>query len=652
MRRTPLILVGGLFCAASLTTPSNALTTPALAVPAIPANVHGGSGGHWTTSGPPGGLIGPIAVDPSRQGVVYAGASEGLFRSTDEGATWRQIGFEEFPVVALAVDPLRPRILFAADFALERSTDGGRTWRTVLDDIDVNDVVIDPLDSRFVVVVGTGGFSRNGVLFGSADGGTTWHDLTGGLPRNTRPESVALDAAHPGRLYLGTEAHGLFVSQDRGATWRRVDFGLGGRLTVRDVAVDVTGFPHVWATVPAFSGHAPGVYRGSPNGGFSRVLPGDMRALGVDIENGIVFADPVGRPIMRSFDRGETWQPAGPSYGNRDAFTIAFDPRNANVFASGLDLLESTDLGTTWAVTEDGLTPGREVGALAVDPGEPDVVLAGTTSGVFRSADGGALWSRSSDGLPPREVTAIAFDPAQPGVAFAGVDVRAGFAAKSLYRSEDDGASWSAVPSAFPRRALVNALVFDPTNAARVYAATSAGVLRSRDGGLHWDVRTDRSTAGATDVAVDAGDPRRVWATTSFGGVFLSDRSGRRWSRVTGAPEADRVEADPSRPGVLYLGRSAGEFRTPGLYRSTNGGVDWTKVFGFAVFTLRIDPAHPATIYAGEFDLFESTDDGATFDPMPPLPVQANLDDLALSSDGTQLHAGTGSGAFEFHPGP
>ena len=162
--------------------------------------------------------VGAIAVAPSNSNVIYVASGEGLhrpdlsvgdgiYRSTDAGKTWTHLGLEGGQQIpAIAVDPTNPNRLFAAvlghpygpneERGIFRSDDGGRTWKKVLyknDRIGGSDVMLDPKNPRIVYAslweetlgpwedansyAGTGGG-----LFKSTDGGTTWKQLTKGLP--------------------------------------------------------------------------------------------------------------------------------------------------------------------------------------------------------------------------------------------------------------------------------------------------------------------------------------------------------------------------------------------------------------------------------------------------------------------------------------
>src|SRR6185295_5991197 len=169
----------------------------------------------------PTGSIGAIAVAPSDPNIIYVGAGagiirpdlatgDGMYKSTDAGRTWTHLGLRDSAMIAnVEVDPRNPNRLFVAALGhphgpnAERgvflSTDGGATFRKVLyknEYVSANDVRIDPSDPNVVYAslwqqqqsyIEGGGFggnqdSNSGGIFKSSDGGSTWKQLTEGLP--------------------------------------------------------------------------------------------------------------------------------------------------------------------------------------------------------------------------------------------------------------------------------------------------------------------------------------------------------------------------------------------------------------------------------------------------------------------------------------
>src|SRR5258706_3770077 len=228
--------------------------------------------------------IGALAVAPSAPNVVYVGSGEstlrdsvgfgnGVYRSTDAGRTWTHLGLASTQHIGkIAVDPKNPDVVFVAAIGhlyaaneargVYRSRDGGRTWQKVLykdDNVGAVEVVIDPTNSRVVYArlwntrrppwftyAPTNG--PGGGIYKSTDGGTTWHQLTAGLPpAGIGRTGIAVAPSNPRRVYAVVDClvpdptapapgpqpqvpgrpaapppgqGGVFRSDDAGATWR------------------------------------------------------------------------------------------------------------------------------------------------------------------------------------------------------------------------------------------------------------------------------------------------------------------------------------------------------------------------------------------------------------------------------------------------
>ena len=284
--------------------------------------------------------IGAIAVAPSAPETIYVGSGEstlrdsmgfgnGMYKTTDGGATWTHIGLEDTQHIGkIAVDPRNPAVVFVAaighlyapnaERGVFRSRDGGRSWQKVLfknADVGAVEVVIDPTNPN-VVYAGLWNTRRppwytyaptngpGGGIFKSTDGGDTWTQLTRGLPAegigrtgiavapsNSRrvyavvdclvPEAGAAPVPNgtPGAGRGGATAPpmqgGFFRSDDAGETWTRLstDQALWGRgwyfekVTVDPRNADTVYVPNVAVNRSMDGGHSWVALRGSPGRG-------------------------------------------------------------------------------------------------------------------------------------------------------------------------------------------------------------------------------------------------------------------------------------------------------------------------------------------------------------------------------------------------
>ncbi|RMG10995.1 MAG: hypothetical protein D6731_16485, partial [Planctomycetota bacterium] len=225
--------------------------------------------------------------------------------------------------------------------------------------------------------------------------------------------------------------------------------------------------------------------------------------------------------------------------------------------------------------------------SLTLDPAAPSTFTVGTKQGVYRSLDGGATWFPYADGMPPgQEVRALAVDPLLGGQLYAG-------AQNTVYSSTGNN-PWLPCSTGLTNFD-VKALAQDPLDPSVLYAGTKRGVFRSTDGGATWTV----ASAGLTNLdvkslAVDPTAPGTIYAGTK-GGVFRSTDGGATWTSASvGLTNLDvkSLAVDPTAPGTIYAGTKGG------VFESTDGGATWAPhgLAGLDVKALLVDPV---TLYAG-----------------------------------------------------
>ncbi len=147
-----------------------------------------------------------LVMDPSDPKTLYAGTANGnVFKSVDAAASWAETGLTANQVLALAVNPLTSTIVYAGDTqGLFKTTEGGSSWTKILDDAYVGHIVIDPTNSNTLYVS-----ENNSVgVMKSTDGGATWEALSDGLPTGlVFSLAISPDAT---KLYAGTQTRGVY----------------------------------------------------------------------------------------------------------------------------------------------------------------------------------------------------------------------------------------------------------------------------------------------------------------------------------------------------------------------------------------------------------------------------------------------------------
>jgi photosystem II stability/assembly factor-like uncharacterized protein len=550
-----------------------------------------------------GGLPAALRVD-ALAGVsskLYAGTSLGVFESTNAGRSWqlanRGLFKEQFPdsrthrliegyISGLAIDPSRPRTLYAAGGRLYRSDDAGGTWHALRLGTDAPFVgvpALTPADPS-LALVRVSGPSGAGVLR-SHDGGRTWQALGLHLTRYDSSQ-VAIDPRNPRVFYVASTSRGLLKSSDGGASWRRVHPGRALSFALDPVAA---------GTLYLLSDD--GLSKSTDGGSSWEAVPLDLRneeaawSLWAGT-SGTVYAATAGR-LLQSLDGGASWRESINGLRAPRVTDLATGRGAVYAATSGSALYRSADAGATWHVLE----PSATVGSVAVDPTLPHTVFAASDrSGVYRSDDDGRTW-RALPGLAARRVLALAGD-AKRDTIYAG-------AAAGLFTSSDHGASWQQTALAEQTTALA-------VGADVAYAGTSEGGAWRSDAGGTWLRQGHVCCGRIRALAVDPSSPEVVYAGNSYG-AFRSVDGGATWKRAgLSRLIVEAIAVDPVDPRTLYAATAGGA----GVYRSTDAGSTW-KPFGKGL---------PAGAHGG-------------------LSMTGGVGSLALSPDGRQLYAGTlGSG--------
>jgi photosystem II stability/assembly factor-like uncharacterized protein len=304
-----------------------------------------------------------------------------------------------------------------------------------------------------------------------------------------------------------------------------------------------------------------------------------------------LYAGTAGHSAWFSEDLGDSWvHPNSHSGMYLEARVWCF---GAHPAAPG-HLFAGTDMGlyrwdeatARWAAVS---SPMADVWALAVDPDDADVLIAGTRPAAFwRSADAGQSWTRleapgmsqfSEVNMGPTRVTQILFDPVVRDVVWATVEIG------SIYRSTDRGRTWQRKDTGLVSADLHGIAVVPTGGGTRaLLATTNRGLHRSEDGGETWVLQTLPSPWQYTrGVTVRADDPSVVFLANGNGppgndGKLLRSRDhGRSWEEVALPGERNSsvwgIAADPADPLLLFAYTNLGQ-----VFRSTDGGETWTRL--------------------------------------------------------------------------
>lgn len=346
-----------------------------------------------------------LAIDPISRIAIYAGGAGGVFKSINGGASWSQTGvFSLNNTIALAIDFANPNILYAAiaepnscfhsDRRLFKSIDGGADWNNNISPNingcdNIHSLVLDPTNPNILYVTNYDDSLGDtwSPLVKSSDGGATWSYLLG-IPYAV----LVVDPVNPDTLYAGTfdftyfgyagldYRNGVLKSTDGGAHWSTT--GLAGT-GVNVLAIDPASPSTIYAaTTGTYSD--PRGFRGlfkstdggaswlAINNGLADLIDGHLRlnALVIDSDNSnMLYIGTSSKGVFKSIDGGANWSPFN------EVFPWDY-----------IDMGKPIDGGANWSLFNEGLS-NLDIRALALTPGNPNVLYAGTAGGIFKIID-------------------------------------------------------------------------------------------------------------------------------------------------------------------------------------------------------------------------------------------------------------------------
>lgn len=692
-----------------------------------------------------GGRVSEIALDPRNPALFYVGlATGGIFKSADNGVSFEPIFDKEstLSIGAVAIAPSDSDVLWvgtgeASDRnsagwgnGVYRSTDGGANWQNVglKESRTIGRIAVHPKDPNVAYVAASGHLWADGGergLFKTTDAGRTWKPVlqaTGPHAARTGCPEVVMDPANPEILYAtlyarqrtpwaftygvsateGEDVGGIFKSTNGGGTWKKLGGGLPGQTGRIGLAISAANPKVVMAIVQ------------SDEGGASDIRDIHSRAGGV----------------FRSDDGGEKWTRMTDINPRPFYFSeIKIDPVNdQRVYVLGFALLVSDDAGRTFR-EDHSEKVHPDCHTLAIQPGtvippkppkpedknkppKPAVcqrVLLGTDGGVYQSYSAAKGWEHLAR-FPGGQFYRISLDDSLPYYRIAG--------------GLQDNTNWVGPSGVQNKDGIINAdwtnlgggdgfyVVFDPHDRDTFYAESQQGYvhrLNLRTGEMrelrpepaegqpafrfHWNsplipsrhkpgtiylagnrvfrltdrgekfalmspdlTRNDPERSNATGSGAEnfgvvyslAESPVRaglLWAGTDDGRLWITDNDGAKWTELTqNLPEkvrgqwVARIEPSAHDPKVAYVALNA--YRSgddsPMIVRTADGGATWQSVVGEGlplrapVEVIREDPANPRLLYTGtHFGLFASIDQGAKWMRVGDVPA-VRVDDLQI----------------------
>ncbi len=581
-------------------------------------------------------------IEFTASGTAYVGTLSGLWRSTDQGATWVNLplGFGvNQQIFEVTLDPSNPQRLWVgvADALgsqlanVIRSDNGGATWADVTPAGAVGNsarsIAVDPLDSNRVAVGFGGGFSGGG-LFVSTNGGSSWVDRGAGLPNTPVNDLEFVDSrllACGGRAF-GSQTFGLYESTDLGVNWIPLHDGSWPSLFINDIEISQAAAGTIF-----LGSEGTGVYQSSDNGASWSFGVGGTDGFTVNevssTSSSIVFLGASSNAVWRSNNGGASFLPSSTGIAALNVFSIASNPN---------------------------------------DPFEIAIAFQGLNNGgVYTTVDGGNRWTLEA--LPGTRFETVKFSP--DGDLYAISDGPTTVAPEGLYRR---GGAWTSLgPDQGPQfESELVGLAFsesDPnliiaTGSDFGVAGTEPTVWRSADQGGTWTKAYEgpQATLDIMDVEIvqDGTDQTVVACYRSFssgftGGALRSTDGGNTWAMSNaGLPAVVRAEslcASPSSPLRFFLANQSAP--SGGVYETTDGGQTWQSAgLNASIFKVECSPQDANVLYASSSvvpRLRRSTDGGATFSAYDSGAEDAGfVRDIHVSATGNELFAATSNGSW------
>jgi photosystem II stability/assembly factor-like uncharacterized protein len=565
--------------------------------------------------------VGAIQVAPSNPEVVYAGAGDpiggslgnGMWKSTDAGATWQHIGLEDtVKITNITVDPTDPNLVLVSALGdathhsggVYRSTDGGQTWTSVFKPADYDGTrdLESAFDDPSVILAATQGTNdgRGGAggprakakpaqVFKSTDEGLTWTEIK--IPPFEGRVAVAIaQNTKAQRIYIVgnniENGSGLFRSDDGGVTWQH--------MAGKDTRI----------------GNGQGAY---------------SSGVFVDSQNpDVVYT--MSTAMYRSTNGGVSFEPFKGAPGGEDYHKLWIDPTNGKRMLVGSDQGASVTLdnGRTWSLWYSEVI--SQVYHVATDTQYPYRIMAAQqdTGAVMISSRG--MWGQINftdwSPLPSSEFGVITPDPQHPNILY-GVGYGPGGGGSGLIKIDMSNGQWENVaPNFGTDTAKYRAgrdfqkefdTAFDP---GALYVAYQC-LLVTRDGAHTWKASSPDLTTPKGSPQVPCGTPlptppprpargaRAVPAPGAAPGSARGTGPGAATAIASGAATARGPAGPPAPPpsindfsistvkrGVMWSVSSNGQ-----IYNTMDHGAVWNNVSNIADV-----PAHAdlLTIVAGD----------------------------------------------------
>lgn len=627
-----------------------------------------GSGGVWKTEnagttwtslfdGQGSYSIGSLGFEPKNPNRIWVGTGEnhggrhngfgdGIYRSDDGGATWKNMGLKESEHISkIIIHPEDPNTVWVASQGplwsaggqrgVYKTTDGGLTWKNTLSSGEytgATDMVIDPRNPdrlyaamwqhHRTVAAYVGGGPESG-LWVSDDGGESWTELENGLPKgNMGKIGLAISPMRPDVLYAAIELDrregGVWKSTNRGASWKKMSNAVGGG-TGPHYYQELYASPHIFDRIYLASNRS---QISSDGGATWTELNNELKhiddhavAFRPDDPDYILFGSDGG--LYESYDNTKTWRfidnlPVTQFYkvavDDTEPFYLVYGGTQDNNSQGGPSRTDNRHgiRNSDWFITL--FADGHQS---AIEPGNPDIMYAEWQQGNLARVDRitGETVHIQPQAKPGEPIERWNWDA--PIFVSQHNPTRLYFASQRIWRSDNRGDSWTAISG-------------DLTRDQDRLQLPVQGRKWSWDAG--WDFLAMSQYNTITSIGESPLDENIIYAGTDDGLIQVTENGGKSWRRIDvgrlpGIPKTafvNDIRADLFDANTVYVAldnHKYGDYK-PYLLKSTNRGRSWRSITGnledrHLVWRIVQDHVNPKLLFtATEFGLFFTLDGG------------------------------------------
>ncbi len=658
--------------------------------------------------------IGDVAIAPTDANLVWVGTGEnnnrqssswgdGVFKSTDGGKTWRNMGLRGSTAIArIIVDPVDFNVVYVAslgnlwggggDRGVYKTTDGGQTWQRTLfvnDDTGATELVMDPSNNKVLYAAtyqrrraqwGMNGGGPGSGIWKSSDAGQTWTKLETGLPAGPKGRiGIDIWRANPNVLYARVEHEtesGLYRSDDAGASWRKMNNTNPRPMYFSQVRIDPKTDSRIYVLGVSLyiSDDAGKTFRDDG----ARNIHVDHHAMWIDPNNPdhLMIGNDGGASM--SFDRAATWVWMN-NLPFAQAYHVTYDMQTPYHVCAGLQD-NNTWCGPSAVRTNTGITnddwyviTGGDGFQPLQDPSDARILYGESQDGRMSRVDRITNERKTVRPEPPAGEpalrwnwdTAMHLSPHDPATVYVG--------ANRLFKSTDRGHSWKAISGDLTTNTNRNRLAIMNVGDEDIKIAKHDGV---------------GSFGNLVTIAESPAKAGILWTGSDDGVVNVSRDGGITWTNATakiaGVPKWTYVsKVAPSRfaDGTAYVafdGHRGGDFNTY-AFVTTDFGNSWHSIAGNlpkgeVVRTITEDVKDGDVLYVGtETSLWVSTNRGKQWTRikanLPTVPIyeitlHPRENDMILATHGRALWIlddltpfqqwakAESAGTFAFDPAP